>query len=746
MKATNTVPGSTVLISQLGAAPARPGLRSLLPLTALSLAISGGVPGLQAQERSFALEEIVVTATRREEGLQSIPVSISAVSGAELLDKGITDFANVTDTVPGIALSKSGAALTAGVYVRGVGTYGQSPANQSVGVLIDGVYQLRVGAAFSELMDIERLEVLRGPQGTLFGRNTTAGVIHIITADPNPSEFSGRIQGVAGNYDARELRGQVNIPLIEGKLAARISGYTAERDGYTKNVFLNQDTRDVDREGYRVKLLWNALDNLQFKLGYEKSEQESHNDLGRVAYTADQLAQYPELANYPVGVGRSQENYGFYSDDVERTTLHVKWDFGNHTLSGISSWEEFNLFMIDDRDRTPLETVAVPPRLHNTGETKARTHELQLTSNFDGRFNYVLGYYFQNERLESLTEMYGPQPTAPLLVTSLTPRDMDSEAWFGTLFYDFNDQWRGSVGVRYTEDERQGANSQFDGMTKFDEWTYSLKLSNQLTPDVMVYLAHDKGFKSGGINREFSTVCGRVPGGRCLTPEEAMWDPEISYNYEIGMKSEWLDNRLRINAALYYQTYEDFQVTQDIQTLNNVLVLNATEVDSMGIEADFLYLATDRLTLNGSFALNIAEYDDFANASCTPGNPGCVNGFQDLSGKQLDHAPKVSFNVGGEYRDQVQSLDGVEWFTRMDVVYKGHQNLNYEQPRIARQDAYYLLNARLGFEGTAGWKVTLWADNLLDEDYLAEASQYITGIYQIPGIGRTYGLTLDYEF
>lgn len=728
-----------------GARRLLPGLRSLLPLTVMSLAVSG-VTSAYAQERSIsALEEIVVTATRREEGLQAIPTSISAVTGADLAEKGITDFAQLTDTMPGIELSRSGSATTAGLYVRGVGTYGQSPASQSVGVLVDGVYQLRHGAVFTELMDIERVEVLRGPQGTLFGRNTTAGVIRIITADPDTQEFSGKVQAVAGNLDARELRGLVNIPLIEGRLAARISGYTAERDGYTKNVFLNRDTRNVDREGYRVKLLWDATDNFQVKLGYEDTKNASRNDLGRVAYSEALLTQYPELADYPVSLGRSQENYGFVSEDVERFTLNLNWTLGNHTLSTISAWDEFDIFQIDDRDRSPLE-IPPMPRLHNAGNTKSETHEIQLSSAFEGPFNYVLGYYFQNEQLESVTDIFGPEPDAALVSHSVTLRDMDTEAWFGTLFYDFSDKWRASLGVRYTSDEREGANSQFSGVTSFNEWTYSFKLSNQVTPDVMVYFSHDKGFKSGGVNREFSAFCGRVPGGRCLTPEEALWDPETSYNWEIGVKSEWLDNTLRLNGAIFYQTYEDFQVTQDIQVLSNVLVLNAAEVEVMGVEADFLYLASDKLSINGAVAVNLAEYKDYENATCNPGSPGCVDGFQKLSGKQLDHAPKLSFNVGGEYRDMLPRVDNVEWFSRMDVVYKSAQNLYFEQPRSARQGAYYLLNARLGVESFAGWKVTLWADNLLDKEYLAEASEFLSGTFQIPGIGRTYGVTLDYAF
>lgn len=723
--------------------------RSVRSLTALWLAVGAAV-GADAA----AIGELIVTATRREESLQSIPASISAVSAEDLEKRGIVDFQKMTESISGVMLSKPTQGITAALYVRGVGTAGTSPANQSVGILVDGVYQVRQGAAFTELMDIERVEVLRGPQGTLFGRNTTAGVIRIVTADPDTERFSGKVQGVAGHLDASELRGLLNIPLIEGKLAARVSGYTVDRDGYTDNVFLSQDTRNVNREGYRGKLLWNVTDDFQIKIGYEDSNQENNIDQGRVEYTASQLATYPQLANFPVSLGRSQENYGFVSDDVERTTLHLKWNFWNHTLSTISAWEDIDMFLLDDRDRTPIEisnpAAGIFPMLTNLGKTESETHEIQLASNWEGPLNYVLGYYFQNEELSSATGLYSG---GVRLVNSVTLRDQDSEAWFGTVFYDINDKWGTSIGVRYTDDEKQGNNSQFNGGTpstpgtiSFDEWTYSVKLTNQINPDLMVYLAHDKGFKSGGINREFSSTCRPPAFIRCVTPDEALWDPEESYNYEIGMKSEWLDNTLRVNAAIYYQTYDDFQVTQDIQTLANVLVMNATEVETMGVEADFLYILNDYLTVNGSVAYNIAEYEDYPTATCTPGSPGCVNGRQDLSGRQLDHAPKVNYNIGGEYRDAVPGLTDVDWFSRLDVVYRSHQNLHYEQPSIARQDGYYLFNARAGIEGFNGWKITAWVDNLFDEEYLTEALENAIGKFQMPGIERTYGITVDYSF
>lgn len=683
------------------------------------------------------LEEVIVTATRRTESLQSIPASISVVSAADLDKRGIIGFQQVSETVAGLWTSKPSYTNGAGVYLRGVGTSGTSPAAQSVGIVVDGVYQIRQGAAFTELMDIDRVEVLRGPQGTLFGRNTTAGVIRIVTADPDHGAFSGRVQGVAGNLDARELRGVVNIPLIEDKMAFRLSGYTAKRDGYTKNLYLNEDTRNEDRQGWRAKLLWDVTDNFSVKLSAERSDQQSNTDGALSEYSPELLAQFPILEQFPVGIGRSQQQHEKATDDVERYAVNLRWDFLNHTLETISSWDTIELFMSQDRDRTILDQQF----LTNLAITESETHEVQLSSRFEGPLNYVAGFYWQNEDLysESYYLIPGLDPHRSLTLTNVT-----NQAIFGTVFYDFNDQWSASLGVRYTEDERQGANSQFSGVQTFYESTYSAKLMYHIDPDKMIYIAHDKGFKSGGINREFGSFCDL--GIRCVTPEESFWDPETTLNYEIGIKSQWLDNRLRLNGALFYQNYEDFQVTQNLIEFANVLVLNAAKVKSMGVEFDFVASMTDNLIFDGSLAYVISEYDKFSDATCVPGTPACDNGFKDLSGEQLDNAPKLAFNFGAEYRADLAPWNGVDWFARLDTIYKSSQNLFYEQYPQTRQGSYYLLNGRIGIEANNGWKVTIWGNNLTDKDYLAGALLDTISVQKVPGLGRTYGVTLDYSF
>ncbi len=233
-------------------------------MSALSVLALGGGAQAVAAEGEAILEEVVVTATRRLESVQDIPTSVVALTGADLANRGITDFRDLSEAVSGLTLNRADNALGAAIYIRGMGTEGTSAAKKSVGIMYDNMYLVRPGLVFSEMLDVSSVEVLRGPQGTNFGKNTTAGVIRITTADADPNEVSGKIQGVAGNLGAAELRGVVNIPVIKDTLGLRVSGFTAERDGYTEDTLRGIETRNVDREGYRAKLLWNITDSSNY--------------------------------------------------------------------------------------------------------------------------------------------------------------------------------------------------------------------------------------------------------------------------------------------------------------------------------------------------------------------------------------------------------------------------------------------------------------------------------------------------
>lgn len=748
-------------------------LMAMLPLS------MGGIQVATAQERTVQLDEIIVTASRREGSLQDIAASISALSGDTLETRGITNFEDIKRVAAGLYLEIPSNSSSASVRIRGVGTAGNTGLDSSVGVLVDGVYQMFPGMAFTELMDVERVEVLRGPQGTLFGRNTTAGAIQIHTRNPETDAFSGNVQGVLGNFDSRELRGTLNIPLIEDKLAIRLSGNTVERDGYIRNAFLGEDSRSLDREGGRLKILWNATDDLEVLWSSEYQSTESQIDQGLVRYGNDNITQGLPFSGQPwqniaallgktlppLELGRAQQNDLDRSKDVvERHILTLNWSLPEHSLRSVSAYEEFEASVQQDRDRTILDLsfLDVESRSH------VITQELILSSERDGPLSYLVGAFYQKEDLSTdvylldgadMIALRGGLVLPPTLVTS--PRANSSVAGFGSVTYEFTDQWRLTAGVRYTEDTKDMKQIMtlpiagmppvmpMDDKKIFREWTWSTKLQYDVTSDKMVYLAYDRGYKSGGFNAQ-DTGC-ILSGGlfNCLTADQLVFDPEITDSIEVGVKSEWLDGRLRFNGALFYQTYDDFQVAEALTDQAYVLISNAAKVESTGLEFDLNAMLTDRLVLDASLAWVNSEFDKFDSAPCAyPAQARCEGGAQSLSGRRLDNAPRTTSNLGLSYQAPFPGdAHGLEWFARADVSYRSTTYLHVSQDRWTRQDGYALYSAQLGLESVDGqWKATLWGKNLGDKTYGQAGDSDIGGVRITQGLPRTYGVTVDWRF
>ena len=746
---------------------------TLLAMLPLSI---GGIQVATAQERAAQLDEIIVTASRREGSLQDIAVSISALSGDTLETRGITNFEDIKRVAAGLYLEIPSNSSSASVRIRGVGTAGNTGLDSSVGVLVDGVYQMFPGMAFTELMDIERVEVLRGPQGTLFGRNTTAGAIQIHTRNPETDAFSGNVQGVLGNFDSRELRGTLNIPLVEDKLAIRLSGNTVERDGYMRNAFLGKDTRSLDREGVRLKVLWNATDDLEVLWSSEYQSTESQIDQGLVRYGSDNITQglpfsgepWQNIAALlgkalpPLELGRAQQNDLDRSKDVvERHILTLNWSLPEHNLRSVSAYEEFEASVQQDRDRTILDLsfLDVESRSH------VITQELVFSSERDGPLSYLVGAFYQKEDLSTdvylldgadMIALRGGLVLPPTLVTS--PRANSSVAGFGSVTYEFTDHWRLTAGARYTEDTKDMKQIMtlpiagmppvmpMDDKKIFREWTWSTKLQYDVTPDKMVYFAYDRGYKSGGFNAQ-NTGC-ILSGGlfSCLSADQLLFDPETTDSIEVGVKSQWLDGRLRFNGALFYQTYDDFQVAEALTDQAYILISNAAKVESKGVEFDLSALLTDNLILDASVAWVNSEYDKFESAPCArPAQSRCEGGAQNLSGRHLDNAPKTTANVGLSY--QAPLNNGLEWFARADASYRSATYLHVSQDTWTNQSGYALYSAQLGLEAVDGqWKATLWGKNLGDKTYGQAGDSDFGGVRITQGLPRTYGVTLDWRF
>jgi len=746
--------------------------RLLFGLSALSVAVTGATNVLAQDQRTKAgtLEEVVVTATRRTESQQDVAVSVTALTDTYLEARGIADFSDLNKAASNLYLVQTENATASMLRIRGVGVRPNSGLDEAVGVIQDDVYQARPGFSFQELMDVSSVEVLRGPQGTLFGKNTTAGVIKITTTPPDLEEFGGKVQAVGGNYDNAEVRGVVNVPIIDGKLAARISGFDAQRDGYTENRYRNEETRNMDRWGYRGKLRWDPTDALTLDFSYEKSKQKTDSDTALIEYGPASIDQMTaagfDVADYPLELGKTQQDVrGRTWDKLDRYLTRVEWDAGEVVARFIGAYEKVETFIYNDQNRN-VTTIGFPAAVTNQNNSKITTFELQLASDIDGPLSWITGAFFQQNKLESYTTLFstsnitvpgriGPptdfQDPYYLYPRPVSAREDKSYAAFGTVTYEFTDRISASAGARYSDDQKE--NSAVPGNYKnFKEWTYSGDVKYQFTDNVMVYVAAQKGFTSGGFNRpDIVAVVGE---------EYATFEPVTTYNYEIGLKSEWFDQTLRLNVTAFTQEFDDYQVTESITSVGNVAISNAAKVTSDGVEADFTWLATEHLTFDGSLAYTNTEYDDFKDAPCGyvymgEGYPAssCTQDAdggwsQDLSGETLDNAPEWTGNVGGEYRNNF-FIGNLEWFARADAIYRDDAYLDQSLDPASKQGSYTLYNARLGIESLdQGWRVTAWGNNLGDKDYgiYALTSEVGYGLTMWQGLPRTYGVTLDYAF
>lgn len=735
----------------------------------------GGVAVAQEtdEDQAYLQDVITVTATRRAEDLQDVPISISVVSGEDLAERGISDFSDVNQLAAGLYLEQDQGLSSSSIRIRGVGSQGFSSVDPSVGVIVDGVFQPRIGSAFTDLMDIERIEVLRGPQGTLFGKNTTAGVVRIITKAPDTEVFEGNAQLTAGNLGALEARGSINIPIVEDRLAARISGFTVERDGFIDNRLTGEDLRNQDRQGARIKLRWLPVDTLDLTYSGEFTETNYRADQALVRYGtldssragANSGAPLEDVAAFlgqtlpEIGPFRQEvfQDEQFAEDSVERHILTAELALPNHTLTSISAQETVEAFLPADNDGTQLTLAAIT----SAPVTETFTQEIQLASDFDGPLSYVVGVWYQDLETDSPTTSFDGADLAALEGRPQRPgTPINSEikgetiAGFANVSYDVSDALRLTGGLRYTEDEKfqNQTISVFpvidDRTETFDEWTWSLKAAHTLADGDLLYASYDRGFKSGGFNRQ-ETLCFIVGAAFCLPDERLTFDPETTDSFEVGYKGNAINNRLNFNTAVFYQTYDDFQVTSRFPP-SSIIVQNAASVETMGVEADFTAYLSDTFTVDGSIAYIDASYDSFTNAACDRTVDKSTTCEQDLSGRTLDNSPDWTINLGGEYRDVFSPITGTELFAGASVAYRSEVFLIDTLAPDAKQDGYALVDGRIGLESIdSPWTLTAWVLNAADEEYAvtgARPSGHSDGLRLTQGLPRTYGVTLGLRF
>ncbi len=640
----------------------------------LCFTLAWGVP-VQAQ----MLEEVIVTATKREEGLQDVPIALAVMDGNKISEQGIRSLTDVAIFMPNVHVAEASAGDQ--LFIRGVGSGVNYAFEQSVGTFIDGVYFGRGQASRSAFLDLSRVEVLKGSQSTLFGKNTIAGAINITTARPGDE----RELILDGTYEPEfdGWSGQVTASgPITDTLGGRVVLKVAETDGWMNNTFLNED--EVAREDLigRATLVWDAADNLEVAFKYEKGDMESTGSNEVIGIATPLAISIYETAdpNFPSGFQYDKSDATFlerggetfHDSDWEIATLTAEWDIGEFTLKSITGWVDYSFDNYRDSDYSPLRAIA-----RGRDESHEQfTQEFLLSSPVGETFEYLAGLYYQDEELGherftdlSLSALFDAGALLPAIAgsgiadgTGVNTFDQDSETWSGFFqgTFHINDQWRVIAGIRYSEDEKEFSKTA-DVVAPFDnngepsellaaifDGTLNLATAHNFMNGVAevcpadtvttvacvlspINTTRSEDHWTGDVTVQWDATDATMvyakwgngykaggfdeDNGRGNIPAQE-YEDETSETIEIGAKMDLLDGRGRLNIAAFSSEYEDVQVST-FDGVAGFVVGNAAESEVEGVELDGMFAVTDELTISYALAYLDAKYKSFPGAGCT---------------------------------------------------------------------------------------------------------------------------------
>lgn len=720
---------------------------------------------------SAALEEVIVTASKRTQSLQDVAMSVNAFTADDILEVGIASADDVAILTPSLGITTNVSPFTAAIRIRGIGTSQSDIALEpSVGLFVDDVYLDRSGLGMSDLTDIERIEILQGPQGTLYGKNTNAGAISIITRGPNTEEYEGYIEATLGNYAERRLVAAASGPLTD-TLAFRLSGASNERDGYLENN-VGEDLNGADDWNVIGKLLWEPSEDLSLLLNATHLERDV-NCCGADAVQPDPVNAllvergFAPDANDPFDYKISADVPSTFENDSDTASLVVDYQRPWGTIKSISAWNEYETLRAQDADRTPLDVFF---QAEAVADGESMSQEVRFTSETGGSLDYQLGVFYQESKTiggtggpftfvgedlitvasesEAIANLLPAGIPLGLIVAAGDTISADVElntenlAVFGQTTWHISDQWRVTGGLRWTDEKKDAdilvsvestAPSAATGFTLLNAVTtpidesfsrdsqdvnWLVNTSYDLQDDVMVYASVATGSKSGGFN----TVNG--------TSAEREFDDESTISYELGLKSTLMDEKLRLNAALFYTEIDDFQSQEQLESGIGTRVSNRAEVETSGLDMEAVFAPLPNVTINAGL-LYMHKYDITAGP---------------LEGNQLNFTADFSGNLGATVVFPV--ADGGIYLRTDYSFMTDHLTNTNEVVRGQDEQDRNLVNARIGFRNDH-WNIALWGKNLTEDDYaqLTAATLPLSGVdayFLAPP--RTYGATVRYEF
>lgn len=653
-----------------------PVLGSLILGALLPASVFGQASGDVSDSGVFSLEEVIVTATRRAESLQDIAISISSFSGEFIKDTGITQLKDIENYTPSLRINSGTATNETSIRIRGIGSVGSNTGiDPSVGMFVDGVYQGRSGMSISDLIDIERIEVLRGPQGTLYGKNTAAGAISIITARPH-NQFGGRAELVYNSDKQAELRGTVNVPFGDSGHAMTLTGFGIRGDHlyentntqqYAQPTSTDEGINNANRWGGKARFLFDGGGAGEFLLSMDYTKEDTDCcALGVIEYdglsnlaapntnTPNRTMQlwlaslgktydYSAFEDDPNGPGSPPKPDPFGDDrwfntplknEVDFGGVALQWDYdlpGDILLTWINAWRQYNSSNTLDGDFTAYDAVSGSTDV----EFNQYSSELRFTSPGGETLDWIGGLYAYHSDMDSVgtfrqsaaltDKIPGLGPLFPdgTLNTDTNDYKTTSYAAFGQMIWNVTDKFSATLGLRYTYEKKERTGSQISDPTFFidippivgrDIYYDNSRSDSDLSPMINLrYFIQPEIMIYGSISRGFKS--GGFDQRRQTSGETGEFDEEIATNYEAGWKGTFFDNQFRLNGTFYFINYDDFQS----QTFdgNSLKVTNAGSLQSYGTELEAMWVANEHLILGTAIGYNKAEYKEFENGQCT---------------------------------------------------------------------------------------------------------------------------------
>lgn len=678
------------------------------------------------RESSGLIEEIVVSAEKRDESVQRIPISITAFTDEHLQRSVIEDVYDIGLMTPGLIVNKE---IVGKIYIRGIGaenlTIGGDP---GVALHVDGAYIARNSSAILDLYDIERVEVLRGPQGTLYGRNATGGSINIVSKAP-VEEFYARTEFQYGEENRLRFAGTLNGALSDN-FYARASIVKSDRDGFTPNLFNGTELDDEDLTAGRVRFRFLPSSDLTIDLGvdfsFDDSKPAPFKQLQFSQLFEGQLGAFDPPGRRAVSqdspVDEQQDQFGIIGT--------ITWDIESVTLTSITTYRENEFFAAFDGDATDI----LFQNFSDSDDSEQFSQELRLSSNAWEKWEWMVGLYYFND--DARTEIFIPIPGFGFNILHNADMKTNAYAVFGQATYFYNDSFNFTFGLRYSVEDKDA--EQFSDFGFIPPLQQSLdEDSDALTPrfaveyfldeDSLLYASVTRGFKSGGFT---------------FNGFQSTFDPEFVWAYEGGMKTTFFDRHVQANLSIFYYDYSDLQVSK---LENNAgVITNAADATIWGGELEVIAKPTEFIDLSVGLAYLQAEFDEFLTED--PSNPQF--GTIDLADNNLTRSPEFSANVGLQFYYPIAELG--ELRLRADYQYQSRSFFTAFNRNLSAQDNFSLVNARLSYTSADDkWEVAVFVKNAFDEEYFLNILESGVETGKPEGFlaaPRTWGIQVVREF